>query len=199
MRAATVLVIGLFVLLTVGPLTEPARGFHARDAPCQCLHRPMGELIDEPDFPIFVGRVTGGTSVRVDAWFHGRASAATVRLDPAGFGRDRTRCELDPFPLGSRWIFVAERAIGADKDAPLLVSSCQRHARVNTAEGQAMLTEAFAAFGEPETLGDPVFVARPRATEVAWMPWLVVGLALMLGLGMFVIAVTLVRRSAGRS
>ena len=158
---ATAIALAFLAALALAP-PAAVLAFHDPDAPCACHHPALADLAREPGMAVFVARSIGPLSMSVDAWFQGPDPSRAIRLDPVGVGHDRARCQIDPLPPGSRWIVAAGRPIGADGSAPFLVTSCQRHARLGDPSGQAMLREAFAAFGDPAVLGEAV--ARPGPT-----------------------------------
>jgi hypothetical protein len=133
---------------------------------CSCIApEPMAAYVGDASKVVASGTIlpTGqpAVDVAVDRWFQG-PGGPVLRLSPDGFsdqggGAD---CRV-PYPAaGSSWIFVA---FVANAGEPPQVNLCTPQARLDTPEGQAMLDDAIATFGEgvaanpsPGPAGDPV-------------------------------------------
>jgi hypothetical protein len=121
---------------------------------CSCMPlQPMAAYVSDGDAAIFTGTPqameANGVPVLVTRWFHGRGGAAIVLLARDGFTGDGASCGTNPPQPGAEWIFVAYTHEGG----PLNVNLCSPHAMLSGPQGQEMLADAIATFGEGVTPG----------------------------------------------
>jgi hypothetical protein len=132
-------------------------------AACDCTAaQPMAAYAGRTEWTIFSGRVqapdpAGVLPVLVSRWFQGDGAAGLVWID-GSWGAGGASCEVPLPPVGSEWIFVAWRRETGELD----VNLCTPHAEVGTDVGGAMLTDAFATFGDGGA-GPPAEPSAPPA------------------------------------
>lgn len=167
---------------------------------CSCMQpEPMAAYRGDPLKLVFVGTIASagpaGVEVAVERWFQG-ASAAIVRFASEMFGDQSAACQTPLPPVGSRWIYVAY--IGNPGEQPQ-VNLCTPHARMDTPEGEAMATEALAAFGSGAPPVGPPAGPEVEPTPPLLGPAVALGGAALLGLIVFgaVVAVGRRRRTGG--
>jgi hypothetical protein len=124
---------------------------------CSCMAPQPLAAYEGPENVILAGEVLGrddpGIRVGVEQWFAGTDPAPVVRI-AADFGNGAS-CGVGSVPAeGSRWIWVLWRPadegvlgeLGANEN--LQTNICQPYASLDTPEGQALLEEAVATFGD---------------------------------------------------
>lgn len=100
-----------------------------------------------------------GHPVTVTRWFQRDGiDVPRVWLDPRSFGDGGGDCTTTALPIGTEWIFITSRQEGL-----YTAGACAPHARLSTAEGQAMRAEAVATFGQgrPPATAPPAVVSLP--------------------------------------
>ncbi len=128
--------------------------------------------------------------ISVERWFKGSGDAV-VRLGAEGFGESSAACQAPRPPAGSSWIYVLW--LPDEPDRLPTLSICNPQGRLDTPDGQAMLADAVATFGEgttvrPEGETDP----GPLDAVAGFLPALLAGLAVG---GAAALAVLVARRS----
>lgn len=121
---------------------------------CSCVPtQPMAVYATEPETVIFTGvvepRDQRGFPVTVTRWFKGEVLTPRIWMAASSFDGNSASCGLDPLPVGGEWLFVAYRIPDGSE---LIVNLCAPHALVASAEGAAMLADAVATFGGPQTV-----------------------------------------------
>ncbi|HEY8167640.1 MAG TPA: hypothetical protein VIF84_02890 [Candidatus Limnocylindrales bacterium] len=185
MRSARTISFGLlaaFVLTFALAAFVPAPTFA-----CSCALITIGEL-DPTQNQVYVATagepIPDGTPMAVERWFAGPGAAPVVLLGASSFG-DSAGCGTPQFAPGSRWIVSAW---AGDPTQPPTTGLCQPHAPLDSPEGQAMLTQAAAAYGDgstPEGGGGPSAspTAAPSAPAASGdaTPMIAVGGVVLLG------------------
>lgn len=160
-RRTVVALIALSLVLVVRPIDIPT----AAACSCAMLDDPMAEALKEPRTAVFTGLVgmptPEGVPVAVSRWFKASPPGPVVLLDSRSFEDPMGgSCGTNRPPAGSEWIFIA----WLNERARFDVNMCSTHADLASPEGQALLKDAVAAFGEAPPVPD---VTEPPAEPVA--------------------------------
>jgi hypothetical protein len=100
-----------------------------------------------------------GVPVKIDRWLWGRNAAPVVWLAASSFG-DSAGCGTNPPLEGSQWLWVAWLP---GNDGDFGTGLCSPSGDLGTPEGQAMLKEALAVFGQ---VGVPVATEAPTLDAI---------------------------------
>lgn len=154
---------------------------------CSCMMpeaEPIKAAAADAQNVIFTGVVGApeplATPVRITRWFQGPTPAEFVGLDNESFGMDGASCGTDRPPAGSEWLFVSWQT-----DRGLYgVNLCSIWGDLATPEGQRLLEEAVAVFGEPE----PVPSSEPSGPLPAPVVETIVPVALVVLFGIGLVA-----------
>jgi hypothetical protein len=115
---------------------------------CSCIGPQPLEQYAKDGSVIIAGRVVGrdavGVQVAVDRWFAGRGAAQAVWIT-GDFGNGASCGVGAEPPVNSQWLWVAWQP---DGEPGLRISICAPTGDLATPEGQALLAEAEATFGE---------------------------------------------------
>ena len=115
---------------------------------CSCIGPQPLEQYAKDGSVIISGRVVGrdavGVQVAVDRWFAGEGAAQAVWIT-GDFGNGASCGVGSEPPVNSQWLWVAWRP---DGEPGLQISICAPTGDLATPEGQALLAEAEATFGE---------------------------------------------------
>jgi hypothetical protein len=115
---------------------------------CSCIGPQPLEQYAKDGSVILAGRVVGrdavGVQVAVDRWFAGDGAARAVWIT-GDFGNGASCGVGSEPPVNTQWLWVAWRP---DGEQGLRISICAPTGDLATPEGQALLAEAEATFGE---------------------------------------------------
>jgi len=165
---------------------------------CSCMMpASMAESAKDPNSVIFSGTIQPSgrpaVDVAVDRWFKaGGGPIATLAADGFSDQGGGAGCEVSYPAVGSSWIFVAY--LLPETGTQPHTSLCSPQANLDTPEGQAMLAEAIAVFGEAaspptspasptgpvESVGTVVGVLAPIVAAVAVVGIVLAGLTVFL-------------------
>jgi hypothetical protein len=110
-----------------------------------------------------IGRpVPGGTAIGIEGVFAGPINSDQMLI--RGIGGESSACEHGAI-AGQRWLLILFR----DDDGMYSTNSCLPGALLGTADGDAKLAEAVAAFGQPGVAATPQ--PEPPA-PIDFSPWL---------------------------
>lgn len=193
---AAILVAALLAIVPQLALPKPA-------VACSCVGpQPLAQYANDGSV-ILSGRVVGkdamGVQVAVDRWFSGLGATRAVWIT-GDFTAGMCGVGSEP-PAGSQWIWVAWRPEG---ELGLSISMCTPTGDLATPEGQALLAEAEATFGDVGVTlpGSGVAPGTPEAPAASFDPLPVAVAGGVVGAAILVLAGTAFvarRRSEPRS
>jgi hypothetical protein len=187
-RSLRTAVLPLVVLLSVFVAPPPAMA-------CSCVQpEPMAAYRGDPLKLVFLGTIAsagpGGVEVAVERWFQG-GFAPVVRLDGEMFGDQSAACQIRMPEVGTSWVFVAFiPEPGGEPQANL----CTPHALRFTIEGQVMLNEILATFGQGAAAGGPSPGPDIEPSPDVLVAGATVAAAALAGLALLGVAAALARR-----
>jgi hypothetical protein len=156
-----VAVLLMFTAIALGALALPRA-----TVACSCLVQSIEGVHGNAEFAVFTGIVDApdarGYPVRVTRWFQGGGLIEPrVWLHPGSFGDGGGDCTVPGPTIGTEWIFLASRW-----DGMYSAGLCSPHAKLATADGQAMLAEAIRTFGggQPPATAPPAVPSPPPSS-----------------------------------
>jgi hypothetical protein len=187
-------VIAAALLLALSAVALQSVALPTKALACTCLApKPLAQFVKESPSWTLVSGVIGPRDgqllrVEVEAIFHGEQLDDVIWLS-GGFG-DEAACDSRLLPGEHRFLAVYTSTW------PFSTNICVPGALIDSPEGQALVAEAIAAFGEPQPPATPPpEPERPTDTDLSGLRgdgvvWLAVGLGaaalLFAGLGLAV-------------
>lgn len=157
---------------------------------CSCAMPGSLKDFATADNAVFTGTagvlVDRGVPVEVDQWLWGQGAAQVVWLTAGSFG-DSAGCGTTPPPPGSTWIWVAWLP---GNNGDFGTGLCSPAAQLGTADGDAMLKDALATFGQgapPVQTAEPILAPQPEPVVAAsdTSLFLIGGAAILAGVLLF--------------